>query len=415
MKEELNKYTDETWGIVNEAEKDIGSRLPGSEGEKKFARLMADKLDDIGVKSVEEEFIVSPRSSIGGIPYFGWVGLFCCFLVYFTFVTSAFWVAILGILIALWTWAICSVFLYKPWFDSLFKQKLSRNVYGELLPEDGKYDYTIILSAHLDTSWNWKHSATNNRTVVLKILYGLLGMFYLTAVAIAGVIFRFSNTAHFDISAWYTINAIFPVVFAPGIYMIAMWNSKDEDIASRGAMDNATGIAIAYEALKYFKENPDKMPKNCRIVDLNCGSEEAGLRGAMAFCKKHRNDGLLTNAWNINIDSIADKDFFEVVNGDTWQFTKFDKDLENMLMEAMQESGIENPGNIVNPVGGCDSTPMCKAGVKTITFAAQNPTITSYYHTWLDVAERFDKETVGTGLEVVLRVIDKIAEKEENK
>ena len=416
MIEELNKYTDETWGIINEAEKDIGSRLPGSDGEKKFARLMASKLDDIGIKPVEEEFIVSPRSSIGGIPYAGWVGLVCCLLVYFTFLTSAFWVAILGILIALWTWLVCSVFLYKPWFDSMFKQKLSRNVYGELLPEDGKYDYTIILSAHLDTSWNWIHSATNNKTVIPKVIYGVLGMLYLTATAIAGTVLTLSGVIpYFNFNAWRIANAVLPVIFAPGIYMLTLWNSNDEEIASRGAMDNATGIAIAYETLKYFKENPDKMPKNCRIVDLNCGSEEAGLRGAMAFCKKHKNDGLLTNAYNINIDSIADKDYYEVVHGDTWQFTKFDKELENMFMESMKEAGIKNPGNIVNPVGGCDSTPMHKAGVKTITFAAQNPTITSYYHTWMDVSERFDKQTVGTGLDVVLHVIDKIAKKEEGK
>ena len=416
MREELNKYTDETWAIVNEAEKDVGSRLPGSKGEKKFAKLMAQKLEDIGVHAKEEEFIVSPRSSIGGIPYAGWVGLICCVLVYFTNVTSTIWVAILGILTALWVWLICSVFLYKTWFDPMFKQKLSRNVYGELLPEDGKYDYTIILSGHMDTSWNWKHSATNNLTVIPKMVYGVLGMLYLTATAIAGTVLTFSGVIpDFNFYAWRIANAVLPVIFAPGIYMITMWNSNDEEIASRGAMDNATGIAIAYETLKYFKENPDKMPKNCRIVDLNCGSEEAGLRGAMAFCKKHKNDGMLTNAYNINIDSIADKDFYEVVHGDTWQFTRFDRDLENMFMDSMKEAGIEKPGNIVNPVGGCDSTPMYKAGVKTITFAAQNPTITSYYHTWMDVSERFDKQTVGTGLDVVLRVIDKIAEKEEDK
>ena len=40
-----------------------------------------------------------------------------------------------------------------------FKQEISQNTYGELLPPDGKYDYTIILSGHTDTSWCWRHSA----------------------------------------------------------------------------------------------------------------------------------------------------------------------------------------------------------------------------------------------------------------
>ena len=52
---------------------------------------------------------------------------------------------------------------------------------------------------------------------------------------------------------------------------------------------------------------------------------------------------------------------------------------------------------------------MTKAGVKSVTFAAQNPTLTHYYHTWRDTADRFDEETVGDGFEVILGVIERIA------
>ena len=79
-----------------------------------------------------------------------------------------------------------------------------------------------------------------------------------------------------------------------------------------------------------------------------------------------------------------------------------------MFKESMREAGIKNPGDIANPVGGCDSTPFQKAGVKSITFAAQNPVMSDYYHTDRDVTERFSADTVGLGLDVVLRVISKI-------
>ena len=196
-----------------------------------------------------------------------------------------------------------------------------------------------------------------------------------------------------------------------------MWNDPDEETASRGAMDNATGCALSYAVIKYFKENPDKMPKNCRIVDCNCGSEEAGLRGSMAFVREHKNDDLTKNAWNINIDSVADKEYFEVVIQDDWQMCRFDTDLEKMFKETFNEMGIESKTNgcIHNPVGGCDSTPMTRAGIKSVTFAAQNPMLTYYYHTWHDKTDRFEMETVGDGFEVVLSVIDKIAKfQEEN-
>ncbi len=430
MRKELKKYADEAYGIVETAANDIGPRLPGSDGEKKFASYMAGKLEDIGIKPVTEKFLVAPRASIGGIPYAGWVGIFASLSLLLPFGTS--WaVGFHGLAfcacLAVLVWLVCSVFLYKTWFDYLFKQEISQNVYGELLPKDGKYDYTIILSGHTDTSWNWKHSARNKTNPVaafIKMGIGIVAFLFVAVVTgmnfigelcdITGVIdFDFYDfmVDYFQIAVYILV----PLFAIPGNYLITMWADKNERTASPGAMDNATGIGIAYAAIKYYKENPNKMPANCRIIDFNCGAEEAGLRGSIAFARKHKGEPILENCWNINIDSVADKDFFEVVHGDTWQFTRFDKDLEKWFMEAMAEAGIEKPGNIVNPVGGCDSTPMTKAGVKSITFAAQNPILTHYYHTCYDLPERFDVETVGMGLDVVLRVIDKIAAAEAAK
>ena len=109
--------------------------------------------------------------------------------------------------------------------------------------------------------------------------------------------------------------------------------------------------------------------------------------------------------------AVADEEYFEVVIKDDWQFTRFDKDMEQMFKDTFNELGIvsKTGGCIHNPVGGCDSTPMTKAGVKSVTFAAQNPVLTHYYHTWRDTHERFSMETVGDGFDVVLGVIEKIA------
>ena len=49
MKEENRKYAQEAWDIVNHAAKKIGSRLPGSDGEKKYADYMGEKLREIGI------------------------------------------------------------------------------------------------------------------------------------------------------------------------------------------------------------------------------------------------------------------------------------------------------------------------------------------------------------------------------
>lgn len=431
MKEENRRYAEEAFEIVEHAAKKIGSRLPGSDGEKEYAAYMGDKLRSIGIEPVREEFAVSPRASIGGIPYAGYLGLIMSALVYVALHLSAVWYGMALASVVCWVWLILSVFLYKTWFDMFFKQEISQNTYGELLPPDGKYDYTIILSGHTDTSWCWRHSAHASKfkktkpamglvATFAKVGFGVICFLFLTAVSIAmtvissGVYFgevwalKIANSASF--ANFLFAMHFLPVVTAIGCMFVVMWADPNPRNASRGAMDNATGCALSFAVTKYFHDHPEKMPKNCRIIDFNCGSEEAGLRGSIAFTREHKGEPILENTWNINIDSVADKDFFEVVIKDDWQFCRFDTDLEKMFKDTFNELGIVSKTNgcIHNPVGGCDSTPMTKAGMKSVTFAAQDPTLTYYYHTWHDMPERFELETVGDGVDVILGVIDKI-------
>ena len=426
MRKELKSYADEAYGIVTTASNDIGSRLPGSEGEKKFADLMESKLDAIGVKPVRERFIVAPRASIGGIPYAGWVGIVGAVLMFVPYFYGLVFFACL----ATWVWLVASVFLYKTWFDPCFRQEPSQNVYGEVLPKDGKYKYTVILSAHLDTSWNWKHSLSvkkNPAPAFIKMGIGIVAFLFLTVMSLTMFVIACKYVWLSDTSTvgsairvmemqtvlsqlQVALYVLLPVFVIPGCFMVTLWADKNPRTASPGAMDNATGIGIAYAATKYFVDNPDALPEGCRIINANLGSEEAGLRGSIAFTKKHKDDDLLGDrCYNINIDSIADEGYYSAINGDVWQFTKFDKGLENILAESIEEVTGQKAIRMQNPVGGCDSTPMTKAGIKSITFAAQHPTLTNYYHTFNDVAERFSVDTVHTGLDIVLRCVDKIA------
>ncbi len=433
MRDELKKYGDEAYEMVEYAAREIGPRLPGSNNEKKYHDYMSDKLKELGLNPVTESFVFAPHASIGGLPYAGWAGIIGCVLtVLATILASLSAYAGLAMhfvctmyMICTWIWLVVSVFKYHTCFDWCFKHKVSHNTYAELLPEGGKYEYTIFLSGHTDTSWTLKLSVSQNKLgfvgVVLRLALGAIAVAAVTIVSVVMLILIMmlnygTDTLSYDTlvntaKAYYVIKQMVlyssPIVIICA-FLLTMYNEKTEAIASPGAMDNATGVSIAYQVVKYYKENPDKMPKNCRIINCNIGAEESGLRGSIAFTRKHKNDGMLDNAYHINIDSVADKDHFEVIHGDSWLCPHFDKDLERMFKEAMREAGIKNPGDIANPVGGCDSTPFQKSGVKSITFAAQNPVMSHYYHTYHDVPERFSAETVGLGLDVVLRVIDKI-------
>lgn len=435
MREELKKYAQEAYEHVEYIANEIGPRTPGTDGEKKLHDHMSSKLKDLGLNPKTEKFIFAPFSSIGGLPYAGWGGIVITILsligIALGSISSIAGLAIhffaTAYTLVLWMWIVASVFKYKTWFDWCFKQEISHNTYAELLPEDGQYDYTIFLSGHTDTSWTLKHSAIKSKLnpafIYIKIGIGAISTVLASLISIvcfvltAIILFASNTQVVVDCLQGYGYMTLIGIFSSPflmvGAFLLTLYRERNPRVASPGAMDNATGIALAYEIVKYYKENPDRMPKRCRIVDMNCGAEEAGLRGSLAFVRKHKDDGMLDNAYHINIDSVADKDFFEVIHGDAWLCPHFDRGLEDMFFDAMKEAGIEKPGNMSNPVGGCDSTPFQKAGVKSITFAAQNPIMSNYYHTLYDVPERFDADVVGLGMDVVLRVIDKISKIEE--
>ncbi len=109
MKEESRKYAQEAYDIVTHAAKKIGSRLPGSDGEKKYADYMGEKLREIGIEPKQEEFSVAPRASIGGIPYAGWWGIALSVLVYFALGISAIWYGMALASIVVTVWLIASV------------------------------------------------------------------------------------------------------------------------------------------------------------------------------------------------------------------------------------------------------------------------------------------------------------------
>lgn len=432
MKEQLKKYTDEAYAFVEHAANVIGPRVPGTDGEDKMHDYLCEKFEEIGLEPKREKFLFAPRGSIGGLPNVGWCAIAAGIALLIALLISQ--ITLRGLLVMMYldaffvtgflVWMIGSVFKYSTFFDWAFKQEKSHNSYAELLPADGKYNYTVYISGHTDTSWTLKHSAARSKLHQASI-FSKLGIGAVFSVLICVVVYigfilvmcvnygapEVSKSAFEIFNDYYFYAALYAMPFMIlAAFLLTLYNEKNPRVASPGAMDNATGVAIAYETVKYFKENPDELPEGCRLIAMGCGAEEAGLRGSINFVRAHKDDGMLQNAYHINVDSIADPDYFEIIHGDAWLCPHFDRDMARMAKEAMVEAGVKNPGDISNPVGGCDSTPFQKAGVKSITIAAQNPTMTDYYHTLYDVPERFTAETVGVGLEVVVRLVKKTAQ-----
>lgn len=383
-----------------------GPRLPGSEEEKAAQQDIAKIMEEAtGVKPTVEKFTLAPRASIGAIPYLGYAG-FIALALYYIHPIPAFIVSFCTLI-----FAIVQVFMYKGWFDKLCKQEESCNVYS-VMEGKGEIDHTIVFSGHADSSWLWQMAAKNPKTMILRTVLGVVGVVSIIIGSLLRFIVDMPSVVKPEGMALplYLFLLITPLLFIPGIYSLCIYLTHDKKKASPGAMDNLTGVGASIFMGKYFKENPDKLPDNCRVIIASLGSEEAGLKGSEAFMKAHAGDkDLLINPYFFNIDSLRDYDHFNAVKGDAWLMTKFDDDMKNMLVKAFENAGVK-PNIISNPVGGCDSTPICRAGYKTITFAAQKPDVTDYYHTYRDTCDGLDMNTLEKSVDIIIDVTEQIHE-----
>lgn len=399
---DFKKYADESMEFVKLIEAD-GCRFPGSDEEKAACVKIQQQIKErTGLDTKTEEFVYAPRAGIAVINYFGWAGLACILLYYISAWTAL--VAMLGFLGVL-VFAACQVLRYTSFFDIFFKHEKAKNIISEIPPKSGKTDYTIYFGAHYDSSWCWKIAAKVPALSIVALASGIFSLILMFIMCIVRVYTAFNYDYDAQLACM-----IIPIFCVPCFLLVTQYTSADKTIGSPGAMDNLSGIGINMMMMKYFLDHPDEVPENCKLVNICFASEEAGLKGSFAYAAAHKDDPELKNAYFINLDSIADPDHFEAVKGDPFQGTHFDKNMIDLTIEAMRETGrIANPKIIVNPIGGCDSTPMCKLGVPTLTIAAQNPTQTNYYHTCNDKSERIDVSTFETGMDVVYRLIQKLA------
>lgn len=395
------KYAEEAMEIVRTIEAD-GARLPGSAEEKAACKKIIGEINDrVGLKPRTESFVFAPEASIGAINKLGWVcmGLLVLYYLGATILSLVGYISVL-------VFTFMQIVRYTGIWDFCFKKERAENIITELEPQNGKTDFTVYLGAHYDTSWCWKLAVMNPKTAMIKTGYGILCAVGMTVMSLISILNSFGVLA--DPFTASIVLYVLPVAAIPGFFFISHFLTQDKTIGSPGAMDNMSGIGLNMMVMKYFKEHPEEMPEGMKLVNIGFAAEESGLKGSFAYVKAHKNEFDKDNMYVLNVDSISDPGYFSAVKGDPWQGTKFDRGMIDMMKEAIGETG-EKVNEIVNPVGGCDSTPFCKVGVRTVTFAAQMPTVSDYYHTNKDTSDRLSVDVFEKGFAVIVGTIKKIA------
>ena len=365
---------DEITYICNKFEK----RGPGSKGEKQACDYAAKQMKEYGCDRV----YVGPFKENPG-SFFGWINftITFCFLAYISY----FFVPALSIVfIALGlTLCVLQFGLYKKIVDRFFKEKTGHNAAGFKKPT-GEVKRRIIFNGHPDAAWEWpfKYMFTY-LGFDIHMSTCFIGAFYLLGISIA----RLAGALSSELATKLGLIALVFVPFWFGLYF--MWNrNKIVD----GANDNLTGCYMGMAILKYLKDEGIEF-ENTEIGVVLTGSEEAGLRGAKAWCEAHADEFNDVPTFVFSYDTIAQSEQLMVNYRDLNATVKVDKDVSDLFYEACQELGIPCKKGFVPPLGGAtDSAAFAQAGMRSTGVTALNHALPDFYHTRLDNPDALNKK-----------------------
>lgn len=371
--------------------KDVGPRPAGSEQEHEAQKLMAAELDGACDKVEIEPFDVHPGAFLGWILTDGIMMIAAIVLFFFGMSAIALALCALSLI-----FAIVEFLLYKKLLDPFFPKKTSHNVVAVRKPK-GEVRRRIIFSGHADSANEWRFTYYGGSKLLVPIIglsfVGiLLGLVLGIWAVAAGHAFSAADSGALNVMR-YVFLAWIPILFTA-----LFFENKKRPVM--GANDDLTGCFISMAVVKYMQQHDIRF-ENTEVWVVLTGSEEAGLRGAKAFCKAHKNELSDVETVFVGLDTIRDYDFAAVYSRDLTGTVKNDAGACALVKEAAKQTGLDLPYKSVF-FGATDAAAVTQVGMKAVSVAAMDPAPAKYYHTRLDTADNLDIKTVEAVLGVAL-------------
>lgn len=373
-----DKYADYMVDEITHICKDMEKRDPGSEGEKQACEYMAQVLkDECGCDRADvESFKENPGS------FYGWIyiTITCCFLALAAYFFVP-WLSIILIVFGL-ALAFLQFGMYKKTVDFLFPEKTGHNVTA-IKKCTGETKRRIIFNGHPDAAWEWpvNYALGGVGFEAHAIICGVGAVYFIVISAL-----KLAGTIGAEMATKLGLIGLVFVPFWFGLYF--MWNKKR---VVDGANDNLSGCYMGIAILKALKDEGIEL-ENTELGVVLTGSEEAGLRGAKAWCEQHKGEFDDVPTFIFSYDTIHDPKYLMTNYRDLNGTVKADKDVSDLFMEACKEIDVPCLKGWVPPLGGAtDSAAFAQAGFRATGVTGLNHKLESYYHTRRDSYDNMDK------------------------
>ena len=367
----------------------IGRRSPGSAGEQAAAEYFAGVLEKkCGCADVKtESFEVHPDSFYG---YF-YFSAFCdilCGVLFFSEPLLSILFGLLGVLLFIYHFV-----LYRKPLDPLFPKKQGTNVTA-VRPCSGEVKQRIFLNGHTDAAWefpiNYRFGGIAFEIPGIAATIGVFCYMILSFLSLCGV----------DV---YTAG-LRCLVFIPFFLLLTITYNPLRVVD--GANDNLTGCYMGITVLREMERLGVSL-ENTEVGVILTGSEEAGLRGAKAWCIAHADDYRDVPTCIICFDTIHDPQKLMVNLKDLNGTVSSDPELGELFLRAAEEAGVPCSRGLVPLMGGgTDSAAFTQGGFRSIGITGLSHKLEDYYHTRRDSYDNLDETGLENCYRAVIRLLD---------
>lgn len=380
--------------------KDFEKRDPGSKGEQQACEYMADVLkNECGCERADvEAFKENPGSFFGWI-YFTITFVLAAVAISFFYPLVSIILIVVGLLIVFMQFG-----LYKKFIDRFFPEKTGHNVTA-VKSCKGEVKRRIFFNGHPDAAWEWpvNYKLGGVGFEGHAVICGIGAVYYLV-ISIMLVAKNGLEYVSFDADETLGLLRLIGLVFVPfliGLYW--MWN---ENRVVDGANDNLSGCYMGIAILKALKEEGIEF-ENTEVGVILTGSEEAGLRGAKAWCAAHKGEFDDVPTFIFSYDTIHDPKYLMTNYRDLNGTVKADKDVSDLFMEAAKELDISCKKGWVPPLGGAtDSAAFAQAGFRATGVTGLNHKLEDYYHTRRDTYDNMNEQGLADCFAISVKALE---------
>jgi hypothetical protein len=181
-----------------------------------------------------------------------------------------------------------------------------------------------------------------------------------------------------------------------------------------GAGDNMIAVALAAETGKLFgdaKKAGKNFLKHTRLIILSVDAEEAGLRGARAYVKQHREELLKTKTYVLNMDTLYHLKSLNFFDSDLNSTVKLSRQMAEECVAIAKSLGYNAIVSRMSPGGGStDAAAFGEAGIETTNLSAMSFEVKDYdqgwvYHTPNDTSKHIEPGVVEAALKIIRQYV----------